>query len=216
MNRKSLFRNLTSAVLGAAITACTVSIANAGILTYDSFLNTPLDEPMTDILLYATDGVHEDFYISTDTFSSGSHLQLTHNVDFEATLAYVLGISYAGISSRTGGPRYHLMMFANDAFAADVFARGERFNEVFGVGETVLAGYLQGVHDDPADTASLDSLRSFIHTDLSQSAYFDPYGSFRIIAWSVPAAGDVPAPATIALFGLGLAGLGWSRRKQHS
>lgn len=32
----------------------------------------------------------------------------------------------------------------------------------------------------------------------------------------VSRATTVPAPATLALFGLGLAGLGWSRRKQHS
>ena len=30
------------------------------------------------------------------------------------------------------------------------------------------------------------------------------------------ASAPVPVPATFALFGLGLAGLGWSRRKQHS
>jgi hypothetical protein len=35
-------------------------------------------------------------------------------------------------------------------------------------------------------------------------------------AFLTPVHESVPIPATLALFGLGLAGLGWSRRKQHS
>ena len=36
------------------------------------------------------------------------------------------------------------------------------------------------------------------------------------LAFSLTTTEEVPEPATLALFGLGLAGLGWSRRKQHT
>ena len=42
------------------------------------------------------------------------------------------------------------------------------------------------------------------------------FGQFGSDATLSPVHENVPAPATIALVGLGLAGLGWSRRKQHS
>ena len=124
MNRKLFVSSLASAIFGAAIMVSTVSPANAATLTYDFFLNTPLGAPMTDIVVYATDGVHEDVDILPDVLPGFGASQLTQDVDFNATQSFALGLSYAGLSTRTGLPRYHLMMFTNGGFAADRMTSG--------------------------------------------------------------------------------------------
>jgi len=47
-----------------------------------------------------------------------------------------------------------------------------------------------------------------------ETARVSPNGSWGVT--STPPGTGVPEPATLALFGIGLAGLCWSRRKQHS
>ena len=101
-----------------------------------------------------------------------------------------------------------------EVFAAEVIANGDKFSQVFGIGESVQTALLQALHDDAGNTVNLGLLADFIQNPQSMNAYFDQYGSFRIIAWSEPGYGDIPEPGTLALFGLGLAGLGFVRRRK--
>lgn len=74
------------------------------------------------------------------------------------------------------------------------------------VGATIDLASTWSISDTPTFTESSVSLTT---TDFNVTA-----GDFVLINLDV--IHDVPTPATLALFGLGLAGLGWSRRKQTS
>ena len=84
---------------------------------------------MTHIALYAAGEGQDDVYLSPVTVPGSGTFQLTHTVDFQPTAALVLGISFERISATDGLPRWHLMMFANDNFAANSF--GHPFSDLF-------------------------------------------------------------------------------------
>ncbi len=55
-------------------------------------------------------------------------------------------------------------------------------------------------------------LGAYASYNSGNSGYIEAIG--LDIGIRIDASSQVPAPATLALFGLGLAGLGWSRRKK--
>jgi hypothetical protein len=69
----------------------------------------------------------------------------------------------------------------------------------------VSSGFAGFVLDSPVSSASFSAFAP-------AGAGFDVFQLDNLVFADVPA-GSVPVPATITLFGLGLAGLGWSRRK---
>lgn len=80
-----------------------------------------------------------------------------------------------------------------------------RFNTDLNIGEAI-SGTLSGTWTNPAfDPSALGSI------DIYWGGTSNAGGSLVGSAMT----GNVPAPATLVLFGLGLAGLGWSRRKKR-
>ena len=220
----------------------TASSALSATLTYDFNLNTPHGAPMTQIVLYAAGEGQDDVYLSPVELPASGAFQLTHTVDFEPTAAFVLGLSLEGISPRDGLPRWHLMTFTNNAFAADAFGRffADLFPSEFAPhldrrlrhNEPVLL--LQAAHSGDPNTLdidtttrrlslgstnsnanSLDLLTDFIRGPDATAAYFDPNDSFRIIAWSIAEPADVPEPSTFALAVSGLMGFALIGRRRR-
>jgi hypothetical protein len=154
-----------------------------------------------------------------DTIAGQSSTNISHVVDFEPTAAFLIGYGL-GVQG-VGDGKNHLFTLVNSSFANEVIGL-KKWSEAFPgvppeprIGHNAMIGLLADAarsDDLSVREMALDKITDFVKNEAYRAA-FDPAGQFRVLEWTVPI-GDVPAPATLALFGLGLAGLGWSRRKQ--
>jgi hypothetical protein len=172
---------------------------------------TPTGNPIENVMIFEwnDDYFHADY--SYSIAGSGS-TRLVHTVDFLPSSALVLGYieAVAGVDDE----KRHLYMLANTPFAnaAGAGLYGGTFSQVFGVGEQFTIDMLIAASLDADRLAALSLL---VRGTFSQAA-FDPDGDFRVLKWSVPTppVGGVPEPGTLALMGLGTAGLAWRARRR--
>jgi PEP-CTERM motif len=159
------------------------------------------------------------------TIAGTGNTYLSHVIDFDPTYALLMGYGL-GIPG-VGDEKDHLYTITSLAFSYTV--GGLKWSEAFPgitpesrVGHNAMINLLQGA--EGGSSTAVDALTDWVMTEGYQAA-FDPGSEFVVLEWTsceldpdqekcIPVGGNVPAPATLALFGLGLAGLGWSRRKK--
>lgn len=204
--REPGMRAVRTVALIAAIAAVGLApTAEAITLTYDFNLTAPNGTPVTDLVLYAAGAGQDDVYLSPTILPASGISHLSHSVDFIPTDALVIGVS-----KRTTEEKWDLVMFTTSAFAAD--ALGLFFNELFPADRNPRHGaltlLLQAAHDGDAD--SLNAVTAFLRGADASEAYFNPFGPFSIIQYSIvepPIGGSIPEPAMLAILGLGISGL---------
>ena len=141
---------------------------------------------------------------------------LTHTIDFEPTAALIIGYGLA--DATVGDEKDHLYTVTNTSFADSTL--GMKWSRAFPgdspesrVGHNAMIQLLKGATTDTPTPGALDALLDFVATEGFQAA-FDPAGDFTVVEWTCNGGVCIPTPTTLALFGLGLAGIGYQRRKQ--
>ena len=161
------------------------------------------------------------------TIAGTGNTYLSHTIDFSPTMAFIMGYG-KGISG-VGDGKDHLYTLTSLDFSYTV--GGLKWSQAFpGITPETRVGHdaMINLFVDAAggSATALGAIQNFVKTEGYRAA-FDPDGGFVVLEWTtcppgttgnlpncVPVGSSVPEPASILLFGIGLAGLGWFGRKK--
>jgi hypothetical protein len=211
---------ITNVVAALVVSLTMSSVASASVITtgtldYDNVSNVITDNVSGETYL-GWDMVKDLDYAQTVAITSaGGFYSDWHIATQTEAYSFYNAATGTGVADVSG---------VQDVFTANIgaFVDGERFGDSYDTN----SDWVWTLSDDPYDAGLLggvgpldfyDTLYAFIDTD----AYSVNRGSSENVGWLLVggtggATSAVPEPSIIALFGLGLVGIGFARRKRQS
>lgn len=208
--------------LAACLIFGLVGNVNAGIIPVSEGYEVSYQFNMTGIPRNGAD-IQDTFIFEWDedgklyvdygyTIAGRGETNISRKLSFEPTAALIMGYGLGGPDEKD-----HIFTFVDPDFAVNV--AGLKWSEVFpGVPpkprirhNELVSLIIDSANTNP-DADVFAKLTNFVKYEAYVAA-FDPSGRFRVVEWSVA---FIPEPATLALFGLGIAGIGYRRKNKKA
>lgn len=201
-----LRHSLTAASLSAILISAAPTLA--ATVTLDFQLTTSNGNPVTDLFVYSTAPGLENLYLVPETLAPSGVQSLTYSVPFDPVSTLIVGRNPA-----VGAEGDHIIMFANDGFAAK--ANGEKWSVFFApLRHSEFVNWVANAHN--GDAGSLAAMSDFLRGPQAAAAAFATYGPATILEFSLggPVGGVIPENGSkgVALLSLGLVSLAFARR----